>query len=71
MSKGWYIKYHITKADGSPVDPNADYFVLRLDKDPAARKAAITYAEACENLELRRDLIDRVAAYEREEADVS
>ena len=42
--KGLYGKYIITKADGSPVDPNADYFVLRLDTDPAARHAARTYA---------------------------
>jgi hypothetical protein len=42
--KGLYGKYVITKADGSPVDPSADYFVLRLDTDPAARAAARTYA---------------------------
>lgn len=41
-------KYLITKTDGTPVDPNARYFVLRLD-DPtkpdnkAARKALVTY----------------------------
>lgn len=44
-------KYHITKADGRPVDPGAEYFVLRLDDgggDPvhvaACRHAVITYA---------------------------
>ncbi len=39
-----YEKYRITKMDGSPVDPKAVYFVLRLDSDPAARQAAIKYA---------------------------
>jgi nitrogen fixation protein FixH len=47
--EGLGIRYHITKANGDPVDDNALYFVLRLDKrDPhgdAARKAFITYAE--------------------------
>lgn len=42
--RGLYQKYVIAKADGSPVDPNADYFVLRLDTDPRARHAARTYA---------------------------
>lgn len=28
---GLHIRYNITKADGTPVDPNAEYFVLRLD----------------------------------------
>ena len=35
--KGW------TKGD---LDPSAVYFVLRLDKDPHARKAALAYAES-------------------------
>lgn len=39
-----YSKYVVTKADGSPTDPKADYFVLRLDTDPAARLAAHCYA---------------------------
>jgi len=39
-----YKKYHITKADGSPCDDEAQYFVLRLDTDSAARAAAVTYA---------------------------
>jgi hypothetical protein len=37
-------KYRIEKTDGTPVDPNAQYFVLRPDKDPLARKAIRTYA---------------------------
>jgi hypothetical protein len=49
---GLHQHYHITKADGSPYDPSAIYFVLRLDKyarDPAhaeaCRKAALCYAD--------------------------
>lgn len=41
---GLRAKYIIGKADGSPVDPKAQYFVLRLDTDPAARIAALVYA---------------------------
>ena len=40
-----FNKYKIKKTDGSPVDPKAEYFVLRLDTDPAARYAVIAYAD--------------------------
>lgn len=63
--RGWYLKYIISKADGSPMEPKADYFVLRLDKDPAARKAALAYADATNNLALAEDLRARVWAYEQ------
>jgi hypothetical protein len=43
MSK-LFKKYVITKSDGSPVDPAAQYFVLRIDTDPAARHAVLMYA---------------------------
>lgn len=46
--RGIYGKYVIAKTDGSSVDSNAHYFVLRLDTDPAARTAALAYADACE-----------------------
>jgi len=39
-----YNKYTITKTDGSPVDPEAQYFVLRIDTDVAARYAVLHYA---------------------------
>lgn len=52
---GLHGHYIITKSDGTPVAPNAEYFVLRLDdggSDPkhiaACRKAAMTYADAIE-----------------------
>lgn len=52
---GLHRRYDVRKADGTPVDPNAEYFVLRLDeggKDPAhvaaSRKALMTYADEIE-----------------------
>lgn len=53
---GLYSKYHISKTDGSSIDENALYFVLRLDTDPAARLAAGTYADATDNSKLAEDL---------------
>ena len=41
----YYLKYIITKTKGGPVDPQSDYFVLRLDKDPVALQAAEVYAK--------------------------
>jgi hypothetical protein len=43
--QGLFNKYVVTKADGSPVDLEAEYFVLRLDTDGAAREALACYAE--------------------------
>lgn len=40
-----FNKYIIQKSDGSPVDPEAQYFVLRIDTDQAARHAVLTYAD--------------------------
>lgn len=45
---GLYDKYEIKKKDGSEVDPEAVYFVLRLDKDGSARLAALVYATSIE-----------------------
>lgn len=60
QTAGYYGKYIVTKADGSPVDPDAVYFPLRLDTDPYARIAAAAYASACElsNPELAADLLE-------------
>ena len=46
-----YGKYNIKKANGQPTDPKAQYFVLRLDTDPAARAAMLTYANEVEAVE--------------------
>ncbi len=56
--KGLYGKYRIEKVDGSPVDPGAVYFTLRLDTDKHARAAIRAYVESCreEAPELARDL---------------
>jgi hypothetical protein len=56
--QGLYRKYIITKADGSLVDPKAQYLVLRLDTDKAARVAAMMYADgiAQEKPELAADI---------------
>lgn len=50
------MKYHIQKADGSPVDPEAIYFVLRLDKPErpdhrACRAALYTYAREVRHID--------------------
>ncbi len=42
-------KYIISKANGDSTDPNADYFILRLDKDPNARTALVAYANSVRN----------------------
>lgn len=65
-NKGLYNKYIVLKMDGSPIDKNADYFVLRLDTDPIARTAAIVYAQNIEgyNRDLANDLKNRVSSYE-------
>lgn len=62
QNAGLYGKYIVQKADGSDVDPNADYFVLRLDTDPAAQRAALRYADIVrvESPRLAEDLRDRV-----------
>jgi hypothetical protein len=62
--EGLYGKYCISKADGSPVDPNADYFVLRLDTDPVARRAAREYSYVTPDRDLARGLQDRLAKYD-------
>jgi len=65
--KGWFLKYIIRKADGTPIDPNADYFVLRLDKDEHARKAALAYADSVEteNPVFAADIRAKIGGYTR------
>jgi hypothetical protein len=60
---GLFDKYQVTHADGRPVDPNARYFVLRLDTDQPARAAAAIYADAVEESkpDLAADLRSQVA----------
>jgi hypothetical protein len=63
MGKGLYDKYLIEKADGTQIDPNARYFILRYDKDPAAWFALKSYAGHTHNPELRRDLFAELRKY--------
>lgn len=62
MSKGLYNKYTVIKNDGTYKEAEGDFFVLRLDSDPHARKAAIAYAESVKesNPHLSFDLYQRV-----------
>jgi len=46
VKQGLFNKYTVTKTDGSPVDPDAQYFVLRIDTDYAARVAVLAYANS-------------------------
>ena len=74
-----YNKYKIEKTDGTPIDPEAQYFVLRIDTDVHARTALRAYAHSLAkfkvNPELEKDLwryleetIHTPAAIEEEEA---
>jgi len=69
--RGLYGKYRIEKADGSPVDPRAMYFTIRLDTDPFARAATRAYIEACREQEpdLARDLERLLMEVEGEKSD--
>lgn len=61
MAKGLHHKYLVNKVEGL-VDPNAHYFVLRMDTDPVARAAALHYAYLIQasNPQLAKDLTELV-----------
>lgn len=63
--KGLHKKYIIQKTDGTPIDSKADYFVLRLDTDSAAREAMLKYADAIrsDNKQLAEDIENKVWGY--------
>ena len=55
---GLHQRYNVSKADGSPVDPDAVYFVLRLDRNgddgihrEACREAARAYASYVDSVD--------------------
>lgn len=60
-------KYNISKNNGDPIDDDAIYFVLRIDKDPHARKALSEYAKSIvfENEILAHDLFMLVEMYKQ------
>ena len=52
---GLHLRFRVERTDGKPIDPNAEYFVLRLDDSgsntahiAACRKAILTYAKEIE-----------------------
>jgi NTP pyrophosphatase (non-canonical NTP hydrolase) len=65
--RGLHGRYYIEKADGRPVDPDAEYFVLRIDANgnaahvKAGRDGLAVYADAIAPTipELASDLRDR------------
>lgn len=59
---GYHRKYIISKANGNPVDPEAEYFLLRFDKDPHALKALYAYAKSVkeDNKQLHDDLLIKI-----------
>ena len=63
--KGLYNKYIVIKSDTTPIDTNADYFVLRLDTDKYAREALKFYGSAIyqDNPELAHDIFKRLNYY--------
>ena len=63
-------KFIVTKASGEPVDPKADYLVLRIDNDPAAQAGALAFANAVykDAPELAMDIITRVYRYMKQSA---
>jgi hypothetical protein len=39
-------KYNVEKTDGTPLDPGAKYFVIRVDQDPFAEPTLKSYASS-------------------------
>ncbi len=66
---GGYIgnKYIISKTNGHSVDPNAEYLVIRLDKDPHALIGAEAYANSVKtvNPEFAEGILERVDYYRK------
>lgn len=64
---GLYGKYIIEKADGSPMNPEAEYLVLRLDNDETCRRAALAWSGFIQDRqpELAADIRAWVARLER------
>ena len=66
-SDGIHFKYLLAKADGSPVDEDGDYFVLKLNRKDAkhahaCQEAALAYANDIEEVlpQLAEDLREKV-----------
>lgn len=72
LNGGLRKKYIIKKTSGREVDPKADYFVMRLDKDPHAVNAILRYAYSVrkDNPEFALDLFAKAEEYLDEVVDV-
>lgn len=57
--KGLYDKFTVQKADGTSVDPEAEYFVLRIDNDKHALHAVMDWAIKTGHRKLFDDLTDK------------
>lgn len=64
---GLHSKYIVQKVDGSPIDVNAFYFVLRLDTDICARCAMREYAHCTADAKLAEDLLVVLKYFEMED----
>jgi len=66
--KGLFKKYIVTK-NGTIIDPNADYFVLRLDTDKFARSAMRFYAMAIlqDNPTLSKEILEKCNQHDKGE----
>lgn len=71
VQPGLYGKYQISKADGTPTDPDAQYFVLRIDTDRAARAAVRKYSIEInhDNPALALDLLKWANVYAEDESE--
>src|SRR6187401_1233276 len=76
---GLYNRYKVSKTDGTPIDPKAVYFVLRLDGHghdrehiEACRIAALKWChEAPAHLkQVAVDLVNRIVQLRKEDPDV-
>ena len=65
---GLYEKYIVRRSDGSAIPYEADFFVLRIDKDKHAKNALVAYAESLhshkECPKLHSDLMEKVVKYD-------
>ncbi len=61
---GLFSKYKIEKTDGSAIDPEAKYFVLRYDTDSSARVALVMYALHQSDPQLQQELLSAIKTEE-------
>lgn len=74
--KGLYLKYYVRRVDNTDLPGGKHHgcrlFVLDITHDPAARAAALAYADATPNQDLARDLrseVDKALAQDHVDAE--